>query len=106
MSTKAFGRILSTHVEKGMTKGEFYCEKVIRYIPSAPFPWTWHGHAPNIEMRVSYLFVTYASVGACFSVTTTPIRLWAHEKLSRSGYSSCFHGLFGIVVKTKSHSLS
>ena len=46
--SKRFGRTLSTHIEFGHNR----CEKIIRFIPKAPFPWTWHGAAPCIEVRV------------------------------------------------------
>jgi len=48
MRSSSFGHILSTHVELGHD----CCEKVIRFVPSSPFPWTWHGNAPHIELRV------------------------------------------------------
>lgn len=37
-------------VEKGEEKGDFACQKIINFTPPAPFPWTWHGHAPQIQV--------------------------------------------------------
>jgi len=42
----------STVVTQGEEKGEYSCEVVVKFTPPAPFPWTWHGHAPQIQMRV------------------------------------------------------
>ena len=60
--SKSFGRIDSTHVNCGQN----LCEKVFRYVPNAPFPWTWHGAAPHIELRVTtcgkFIFIRRAPV--------------------------------------------
>jgi len=56
MRAKSFGHVLSTQVEKGHTPGDYSCRKIVRFVPCAPFPWTWHGAAPEIEMRVHFAF--------------------------------------------------
>ena len=52
INSKDIGIRRSYHVEAGDDRGNTVCEKIIRFVPPAPFPWTWHGHAPLVEMRV------------------------------------------------------
>lgn len=48
----------STVVTQGEEKGEYSCEVVVKFTPPAPFPWTWHGHAPQIQVCV-LTFILY-----------------------------------------------
>jgi len=73
MRAKSFGHVLSTHVEQGHTLGDYSCHKIVRFVPCAPFPWTWHGAAPEIEMRVHFaLFLSDLTYHLC---TCTPSTL-------------------------------
>jgi hypothetical protein len=59
-------------VESGEDRGEGICEKVVRFVPAAPFPWTWHGVAPEIEMRVIGILLEL-HLGGVFAQIPVPL---------------------------------